>query len=226
MNNKNQFSLVQFMSSDFENNVYFDCIDDSVQHFGMIKSALMTLDFRLQTIFFSIRNEFRDMVFELQRELNLQMHEDTNTVCLHAPMEAALQLECEIPPNFEIRELTSDHVGFINANWPHKYEQSELFIDYSIKYHVSAGLFDNDNNLLAWCLRYDNGSLGVLQVDEKHLRKGYGELVTRAILKKISESFHCDVISLVVYENEKSINLFKKLGFRALGGHTWFGFQK
>ncbi|KAG5676071.1 hypothetical protein PVAND_005925 [Polypedilum vanderplanki] len=67
------------------------------------------------------------------------------------------------------------------------FEQSELFIDYSIKYHISMGLFDSNDNLIAWCLRYDNGSLGVLQVDQKHLRKGFGEIVVRAMIKKIAE---------------------------------------
>jgi RimJ/RimL family protein N-acetyltransferase len=183
------------------------------------------LDFRLVTFLFSVRNLFRNMVLELQREMELHLLEDTNCICFHMPLEKALKLDYEIPPSFKINALTSRHVQQINSVWPFRFEQSELFIDYSITHHVSAGLFDCDDNLVAWCLRYDNGSLGVLQVDNRHLRKGYGELVTRAIARKIAESLHCDVISLVVPDNAKSVHLFKKLGFIELGSHTDFGLQ-
>lgn len=166
------------------------------------------------------------MVFELQREMNLKMHEDTNCVCLVLSREDALFLHYEIPKNYKIKSLTSDHVEQINSAWPHRYEQSEMFIAYSIKYHTSVGLFDNDDNLVAWCLRYDNGSLAVLQVDKNYRRLGYGELVTKAITKKIAKTFHTDVISLVIHENVESINLFKKLRFEPLGALTWFGFTK
>lgn len=151
------------------------------------------------------------------------MLEDTNTACLRLPKEKALNFEVSIPENFEFKSLTLENGDKINSIWPHRYEGSDKFIEYSIKYHISVGLFDDDKNLVAWCLRYDNGSLAILQVDDKHLRKGFGSLVVKEISKRIAIKCECDVISLVLHENLKSINLFKKLGFEELGGHTWFG---
>ncbi|KAG5666206.1 hypothetical protein PVAND_017651 [Polypedilum vanderplanki] len=168
---------------------------------------MTTLDFRMMTFCCSVRNVYREMLFELQNEMNLIIHEDTDCICLHLTLEKALELKYEIPLNSKIKELSTEYVDKINNAWPHRFEQSELFIDYSIKYHISMGLFDSNDNLIAWCLRYDNGSLGVLQVDQKHLRKGFGEIVVRAMIKKIAEFCNCDIISLVVSENVKSMNL-------------------
>lgn len=87
---------------------------------------------------------------------------------------------------------------------------------------MSAGLFDDAGELVAWCMRYDNGSIGVLGVDPKHFRKGYGSFLVKAISKKIAEELDSDVTALVQHENEKSISMFKKAGFREAGPHSWF----
>lgn len=86
---------------------------------------------------------------------------------------------------------------------------------------MSIGLFGDDGELLAWCLRYDNGSLALLQVDEQHLRKGYGSLVAKAISKRIAIEFDSDVTAMIVKHNQKSMNMFTKLGFVGVGPHTW-----
>lgn len=114
----------------------------------------------------------------------------------------------------------------VNKVWPHRYDGSDKFISYSIKFHMSIGLFDDKDELIAWSLRYDNGSLGVLQVDEKHLRKGYGNLIAKALSRRIAFEDDCDVVSLIAYENVKSINMFTKIGFEPADRHTWFVFTR
>lgn len=137
------------------------------------------------------------------------MLEDTNTACLRISKENVLKFEVSLPVNLSFKSLTLKNVDEINSKWPHRYNGSEKFLEYSIKHHMSVGIFDNLDNLIAWCLRYDNGSLAILQVDENHLRKGLGSLIVKEISRKIVEKFDCDVISLVVHENLKSFNLFK-----------------
>lgn len=88
------------------------------------------------------------------------------------------------------------------------------------------GLFDDKNELAAWCLQLDFGSLSTLQVDEKHLRKGYGQIVTKAISKKIAEESDVDISSNIVHANFKSLNLFSKLGFKEIDKNYWIGVRK
>lgn len=67
------------------------------------------------------------------------------------------------------------------------------------------------------------GSLGILQVDEQHLRKGYGEIVTKAITKKIALKSEIDVTANITFSNLKSFNLFTKLGFKDIDKNFWIG---
>lgn len=130
------------------------------------------------------------------------------------------------PKNVQLKTLSTANAEKINSLWPHKYDGSEEFIEYSIKYHVNVGMFDKNDELIAWCLRYDSGSVGMLQVDKNHLRKGYGTLVTKMMCKKIAEEFDSDVTSSIVPGNEKSFNMFSKLGFKVVGPHSWLVMTK
>jgi GNAT superfamily N-acetyltransferase len=127
---------------------------------------------------------------------------------------------CRIPENFYIDSLTEDHICQINSLWHHRFDGSDKFISYTIKNHKNAGLFNYHKELVAWCLRYDNGSLGILQVAENHRRKGYGSLVTKFLSKKIAKEEKSAVISLIVPGNVKSEKMFEKLGFKNLGQHS------
>lgn len=125
-----------------------------------------------------------------------------------------------------LKSLSQAHVEKVNSMWPHNYEDSDKFILYSIKYHLNVGMFNEKNELIAWSLRYDNGSLAVLQVDNGHLRKGYGSLIAKIMCKKIANEFNIDVTALIQHENVKSLGMFTKLGFKEVGPHTWFVMKK
>lgn len=136
------------------------------------------------------------------------------------------QIFSRLPPNLKLKALSDSNVEKINSLWPHRYDGSEKFLRYSIKFHLTRGLFDSSENLLAWCIRYDNGSIGVLQVDEGHQRKDYGCLIVQAMSKIIAEEFDSDVTALIVSHNIKSLKMFAKLGFKEAGDHTWYGMKQ
>lgn len=94
-------------------------------------------------------------------------------------------------------------------------------INFLIKNNLTIGLFDKTNELVAWVLQIDTGSLAVLQVDENHRRKGYGEVVTRVIAKKIAMDRDSDVTANVKKINQMSTNLFKKLNFKDIDKNYW-----
>lgn len=114
----------------------------------------------------------------------------------------------------------------INEVWPKKTDGSEEAVRSLITNNISLGLFNESNELAAWIMQVDTGSLAILQVDEKHLRKGYGEIVTRAIIKKIATECNADVTSNVEATNKMSTNLFKKLGFKDIDKNYWIVLTK
>lgn len=131
-----------------------------------------------------------------------------------------------IPPNFRVASLTKENADFVKKAWTHGSEFSGKTCSYLIQHNPSVGLFNPAGDLVAWCLVFDFGSLAALQVDENHFRKGYGEIVTRAITKKIAEENDIDVTSNYVDGNIRSHNLVTKIGFKKIDINRWFGVFK
>lgn len=126
----------------------------------------------------------------------------------------------------KIKSLSEDNANQIDSLWHHRYNGSDKFISYTIKYHMNVGLFNEYNELVAWCLRYDNGSVGILQVAKEHRRKGYGSLVSKILCKKIAEEENSDVITSIVPGNVQSEKMFMKIGFKCVGPHSWIVVSK
>lgn len=105
-------------------------------------------------------------------------------------------------------------------------EDSVHFIEYMIENNINVGLYDEFDELTAWCLQLDFGSLATLQVDENHLKKGYGSLVAKFVSKQIALENDVDVTANVVLDNFKSMNLFQKLGFKDIDENYWIGVRK
>lgn len=95
-----------------------------------------------------------------------------------------------------------------------------------IDFNPNVALFNEAGEMVAWCLKLDFGSLGLLQVDENHRRKGYGEIVAKAITKKIASECNEDITSNILPTNFKSLNLFEKLGYENVDKTFWIGVKK
>lgn len=125
-----------------------------------------------------------------------------------------------------MNSLSKNEAAAINSVWPHRTEGSVSYIENLIIHNENIGLFNEDEQLVAWCLSLRTGSLAVLQVDEKHQRKGYGEIVTKAIVKKIAIESDINITANIVFDNIKSNNLFEKLGFKNIDRNFWVGVIK
>lgn len=131
-----------------------------------------------------------------------------------------------IPASFQVRPLQTEDAFDINSVWPQKGDGTEEFVSYMIENNTNVGLYNESDELIAWCLKHDFGSLASLQVDEHHLKKGYGETVTKAICKKVAIECDVDITASIVHDNYKSKNLFKKLGFENIDTNFWIGVKK
>lgn len=94
-----------------------------------------------------------------------------------------------------------------------------------LRSYISAkkglGLFlKKDNTLVSWIFSTEWGGLGMLQTHEEHRRKGYGKIVTQAMMKKLAEENH-DPILFILESNKTSQMMFESLGFTQLAKNTW-----
>jgi len=111
----------------------------------------------------------------------------------------------------------------MNSVWTGKFFQSYEFLSMLVKYNPSTGLFSNDRNeLIAWCIQLDIGSLGGLQIDEKFYRKGLGTAIVLAQAKKIAQQGH-QLTTHVVHKNLTSLSVCRKLGIQLIDTNSWIG---
>lgn len=68
--------------------------------------------------------------------------------------------------------------------------------------------------------RFQTGMLGAIQVDSKHLGKGYGSIVCRAITKKLAELGE-DAFACVGEHNIQSNRMFSSTGFKVVDKACW-----
>lgn len=106
------------------------------------------------------------------------------------------------------------------AVWANRHSGSIFFMKRVAKWNENVGIYQKDGVLVAWCLRFQAGPLGALQVDERFKRNGYGVLACRAIAKKIGAKGE-DVYGCVAEGNIPSVKTFEKVGFKIIDRAIW-----
>ncbi|KAL9707059.1 hypothetical protein quinque_010577 [Culex quinquefasciatus] len=134
--------------------------------------------------------------------------------------EECLRFEVGFPAGFRLAKLGIEHGLYANRIWPHRSEASEYFFKRLAAWNVSIGLFNESDELLAWCFQWPTGAIGPLEVHPDHYRKGYGTIIAKAIAKEVAAAgFNC--YGTVRVENEASGAMFTKLGFRPVDCHNF-----
>lgn len=184
-----------------------------------LQRALNLLDWNQGFKVSSFLARHRSAVLEVIDERGLRKEYDTCTYLYYMPREESVKLTLEIPDGFRLGELTADDAAKADAVWPNRHTGSLFFLQRLAAWNPNVGLYNAGGELVAWCFRLQAGPLGVLQVDEKHLKKGYGTIVTIAMAQKLA-SLNQDCFALVGNSNIPSKRMFEKIGFR----HTDFAY--
>lgn len=119
------------------------------------------------------------------------------------------------PENVTLKPLSVEHAEVINDEWPNKHDGSLFFIQRLIKWNLNVGAFNDENELIGWCLRYQGGQIGTLQVLDKFRRRGLGGLLVLSMSKSLAEQ-GMDTYAFTFENNLQSQGLFKKLGFKKI----------
>lgn len=205
---------------------YYDFFDSIVvgttdKTLTSLKTIIQQVDFSSERFFMCIREIYHPILLEVIKEKNLKIHFDDATDMVYIEKEKVMKLTSKIPENYDVKPLTVEWADKINSVWPHRKEDSKKFIARMIRTNSSSGIFHESGELASWCLHHDNGSLLALQTDVNHLRRGLGSIAAQLICKNFVETNDVDVHANIVTDNEKSLQLFEKLGFRIIDKTFW-----
>lgn len=107
-------------------------------------------------------------------------------------------------------------------SWAWKDVHSESFFRSMIGINGGFALCDKETDeILSFGMVNDHLAVGCLNTVEKARGKGYGELITKKICKNIVENLDLHPTCYISTENTASIKLFKRIGFREIGGSNW-----
>ncbi len=124
------------------------------------------------------------------------------------------------PVNYETLPLTIGDSQAIYNNYNLKEFISIEYITQRIRKGISAGIY-KDNKLVSWGITQDDGAIGFLHILDNYREKGYGYKVVLSMVYKLVKNRNLP-FAYIEPSNEKSINLFLKLGFKKNKRAHWF----
>lgn len=119
-----------------------------------------------------------------------------------------------------LTELTPADAAYIYANYDYVAYTTEAFIAECINKGPSFGIRE-DGKLVAWIMTQDDGAMGFLTVLPSYRRRGYGDLITSALIKELRASGKIPFVH-IEEQNLKSMNLARKAGFIPDRHVHWF----
>jgi len=122
----------------------------------------------------------------------------------------------------DVENLSDSDASYIYENSKYKEYISIDYIEDRITKGNGLGIYENDR-LVAWALTHDDGAIGFLNVLEEYRGRGYATKVTVAMIKRLLEIGEVPYVH-IEEENEKSMNLALKTGFRKDRRIHWIKF--
>lgn len=130
----------------------------------------------------------------------------------HISYQKASLLDVTIPEGLSIRPLAPQDLEYAHSQYPYRDEVRLPFFQMLHKFNKNLGIYDHNNDLLAWCLLHQPNAFTALQVRPNRRRTGLGSTLLRIMSKSLADE-RKDSFAIIVDGNEASTNLFQKEGF-------------
>ncbi|CAO1329840.1 unnamed protein product [Diamesa serratosioi] len=185
-----------------------------------LKRLLSLLDWSGGFKVSSFLKRHRSAVVDVVEHKKLKLEYDSLTFLYFMSKEEAKSIVLSAPSDITLKQLSVSDAELVNDEWPNKHEGSLFLIKRLIEWNTNIGAYNEDGELMGWCLRLQSGPLGALQVRDKFKRLGIGSLVTIAMSKMLS---HADknTFALVGEQNIPSRTMFEKLNFKHTDDAYW-----
>lgn len=199
--------------------MFLDTLQESCEN---LKVALGLIDLSQPYIISSFSEHVKSTVFEVVESQRGSNYIWNPTHLYFMSREEALKIKnfVRIPEDITLKPLSIENAEQIYDQWNCKHEDTVKYVELLIQNNPQIGAFNDQEELVAWSLRLENGTISFLQVQEKYQKKGYGSAVVAELATKFAELGY-DVTTTIVPDNLKSIGLFEKLGFKRICDTYW-----
>lgn len=100
------------------------------------------------------------------------------------------------------------------------------YLENTIKYKLSMGLFDENEKLQAWLYGVDIGTHGTLGVTDDHQQKGAASAIAVKFAQTLLSEVELDFVWNTAHGNDKAHGMAAKFNSKAIGTVTWMEVSK
>lgn len=137
-----------------------------------------------------------------------------------------ISFSCSIPEGWYFRNLTLEDVPEINQKLLREGGDHLSYIEHSIKYKLSLGLFDENGKIQSWLYGVDIGSHGTLGVTENHQQKGAASAISVKFVQMLLKDLDMDLAWNTAHGNDAAHALANRFKAKNLGTVTWMAVNK
>ena len=138
-------------------------------------------------------------------------------------------LSRSLPEGYITTPVITSDVPDVNATWKYTTPRSMGYIQLLVDNFPSVCVrMTGIDYPVAWILTTPDGSMGILYVREGHRRRGLGVILVKALSEKLVRNGWTPYVR-VDMDNEPSLRLFHKCGFRATDDDfapSWIEFSR
>ncbi|XP_062536770.1 uncharacterized protein LOC134205503 [Armigeres subalbatus] len=210
------------ITSDEDPTIYFHTLQEHHSQLLKYLSETRYINFSCSPVFACVSDNHIPVLDALLEKVNCIGEELSDCSYYMMTNEKALQQSYEVPNDVIMKQLVPSNSTLMNERWPHRYPNSEKYIELLIQLNGGLGLFDRDNDeIVGWVLKNEFAGVGHLQIMPNYRQKGYGMILAKAMTKKIALEDGGIVNAFIVDKNTNSRLLFGKLGYELIAGSNW-----
>lgn len=120
-----------------------------------------------------------------------------------------------------LQTIKKEDISQVDNAWPYKHDSTNNYFTILTENGLSYGLYSTESNtLIAWAFINEYNFICNLYCEERHRRFGYAKyLITKLVNSQLENGE--DAYCFVVEGNERSLKLFKGLGFKIIEEFCW-----
>ena len=142
---------------------------------------------------------------------------------LYRPVSGGPPPPPPLPAGVVLRALRDADAPLIDSRWTYRSDHSLVMVRAMVRAGLGCLGIEEDGALRGWVLRYLDGSLGMLWVEEADRRKGYAaRLIARARADMEAAGVTC--FAYIVDGNAPSELCFAREGWTRVADADWVGF--
>lgn len=183
-------------------------------------SRLVALDPLIET--FGERFGFSGVKTELREPLLARYDLDWESPChLYVARE---DHPFEVPEIAGLDRLRASDVAEVDRYYTYRNDSSYIRLRKDILRRPSVCIRLN-GELRSWLLVHEDGSMGVMYTKKAYRQHGYGFALTAEMVRLLRQEGKTPFVQIVI-DNDKSMRLAEKSGFRRVARVDWFGLSK